>query len=185
MGGFKLGDHEFLVPGGAAAPLSRLTQKNRSPIAGAEPPSFIAEVCREAELNGPVGALIDGSFCGHGEPTFSVFDLVVDGDPDVQLALPYEDNAEPAIMPRPGSAADDDGWSHMIRLHEHFDGFAFDGAGPSPQPVTDHDGNIVTLRAAIGFEYPPDATSVDDITWLAIALQLDDWVGVAFSMEIG
>ncbi len=172
MPGFRLGNHEFLEPGGPPAPLSRLTQQPRFPIADAPPPKFAAPFCAPADPNGPAALLASGEFCGHGEPTFTVFDLALDGQRQLELAVPYEQDAAPTLQARPaGSRAP---WRTLLNLAEIFDYCRGQQCSAAPQSIADEEGHILPVRAAIGFEYPCEATSAEDVSWIAVAVEYGD-----------
>lgn len=183
MARFRLGDHEFYDPR-EAAPLDRLSQTSRKPIAGAAPPLFLTPFAVPAQADGPAALLLGGEFCGHGEPTFTVFDLAVDGQREVNLALPFDDVDEPTALVR--GAGQHGPWRKLFALHELFpDCCSHDGTGRPPQPITDDAGSPSVLRVAIGCEYPCDATSVDLISWVALAVEFvtDREHAVVFSRE--
>jgi hypothetical protein len=173
---FRLGNHEFCLPG-ERAPLSRLKPKERAPIAGAQPPTFLTGCVREPATSQSAQELLKGEFCGHGEPTFTVFDIVCDGheELDVLLWMPENEDDGPdpdLILARaPGAHGP---WLVV------FDRAWCDEAGvgrlpESPQWRTlDHETEAQAGEAAeraslsIGFEYPCDADGINVITWLAI-----------------
>lgn len=169
MPGFRLGDHEFYDPTGSPAPLDRLDQPNRSPIKNAPPPTFLADYTINADPDGPSAVLLDGKHCGHGEPTFTVFDLAINGERDLYLAVPYHNEDEPTVKLK--LATGDEPWKQLLALHEAFEFYHYQGQGEPPQPVADEAGNPIPLRAAICCEYPCDAQSVDDVSWIVIAVQ--------------
>ncbi len=166
---FRLGDHEFLEPGGPPAPLDRHLQRPRKPIVGAVAPSFVERLAVPPLPDGPAALLLDGSYCGHGEPTFTVFDLAIEGSREVELAVPFEDPDEPSVRLRP--AGSDGPWQTLLALHELFEYCTYDGSGNPPQPITDQSGHILPVRVAIGFEYPVEAISAEDVSWVAIAIE--------------
>jgi hypothetical protein len=82
--GFVFGDHEFLHPS-ENGPLERIAAPKRQ-ILGAPPPSYLEGIAREATNSSTAAkALRVGRFCGHGEPTMTVFDVVIDGGDIVEI----------------------------------------------------------------------------------------------------
>ncbi len=168
MAGFRLGDHQFVEPP-ASGPLSRLWQQQRRPIQGAPPPAFLTGFVEPPLGDGPSAELEDGGFCGHGEPTYTVFDLVLDGQRELNIALPIEDADEPTLLVR--VAGSEEPWRKVFSLHEAFPYCGYRAGGQAPQPLVDEQGAIVSARAAVGCEYPCDAEKVDDVSWVAVAIE--------------
>lgn len=181
--GFKLGDHQFLEPG-AAAPISRIFQKSRRPIRGAAPPRYLTGCVREVNPAAAIGAavcLVQGEFCGHGEPTYSVFDVVIDGKDVLEFCLREERRPKgPAlvqVLVRP--AGPNGNWTVI----HHGGWFAYHVPGatlplsatevPASEgtPAVGRDGRNTRFRVAIGFEYPADCGSADEVSWVAVAVR--------------
>lgn len=188
---FRLGDHQFISPE-ENAPQSRLEQKNRRPIRGATPPSHLMGVAVEARGDGPSAALMNGEFCGHGEPTFTVFDIEIDGSRELEIAIETDDelmldeedeDGEEGEAPirrllarSPGS---DGPWTV---IHDATWGVDDEGMRTFPwcpprvevdsdgeiEPVMTDDGEPHLARLSIGLEYPPDAQSAGDVSWVVV-----------------
>jgi hypothetical protein len=195
---FTLGDHQFISPE-ENAPLSRLDQANRKPIRGATPPAHLAGVAVEARGDGPSSSLMNGEFCGHGEPTFTVFDVEIDGSRDIELAVETdeeideeemeEDDEGPMIRRVLARRAGSDGpWTVLHDVTWGMDeeaGRTFPWCPPEPemdddddiQPVETEEGEAETFRVSIGLEYPPDAQSTGDVSWVAIVAVGTEQVG--------
>jgi hypothetical protein len=170
MAKFRLGDHEFHDPDETSSSIDAFTVGYpRRPIRGAAPPSFLAAFAVEAAADGPAAALLDGEFCGHGEPTFTIFELALDGERNLNLSVPLEAGDEPTVLARPASGAGP--WRKLFSVPEVFPFSGCDAGGEPPKPVADDQGQPIPLRAAIGCEYPSDASGVDEISWLAIAIE--------------
>jgi hypothetical protein len=186
---FRLGDHQFITPE-ENAPISRLDQEDRKPIRGAAAPSHLAGVAVEARGDGPSAALMNGEWAGHGEPTFTVFDVEIDGSRELELAVETDEEIDEEEM-------DEDDEGPMIRrvlarragsggpwtvLHDVTWGLDEQVGRSFPwcpegletddddeiQPVTTEDGEPETFKVSIGLEYPPDAQSVGDVSWVAV-----------------
>ena len=123
----------------------------------------------DADPDGPAALMMTGEFCGHGEPTFTVFDLVLDGSREFELSLPFEPGEEPTVQIR--SIAGQGDWKSLFSIRHLFPNACYQPGGAPPQPVMDEHSNLIPVRAAIGFEYPPDAASVDEVSWIAIAIE--------------
>ena len=186
---FRLGDHQFISPEETAR-ISRLDQEDRKPIRGAAAPSHLAGVVVEARGDGPSASLMNGEWAGHGEPTFTVFDVEIDGSRDVELAVETdeeideeemdEDDEGPMIRRVLARAVGSDGpWTVLHDVSWGMDeevGRTFPWCPPQAEmddsdeiePVTTEEGDVETFRVSIGLEYPPDAQSVGDVSWVAI-----------------
>lgn len=166
--GFRLGDFTFVHPS-VNAPLSRFDGPRRR-IRGAIPPTYLRPYVREAALPGPADALSDGRFCGHGEPTFALFDVALRDETCLELGLQDPNGTERGVCVRP-RGGDDSSWVLLAR-----DSFAFtdlaEASTKPTKPVTplrQPDGAKWQGSVAIGFEYPPDCGSENEATWVAIA----------------
>jgi hypothetical protein len=89
---FKLGDHQF-ISSEETAPISRLDQTDRRPIRGATPPSHLADAAVETRGDGPSAALMSAEWAGHGEPTYTVFDIEIDGSRELEIAVESDDES--------------------------------------------------------------------------------------------
>lgn len=190
---FKLGDHQFILPE-QNAPLSRLEQENRRPIRGATPPSHLVGVAVEARGDGPSAALMSGEWAGHGEPTYTVFDIEIDGSRELEIAVESDDESlhdeveegdeedEGPMIRRvlaraPGSEGPwtvihDVAWG--VDEAEGVRTFPWCPAGveldddDEIEPVTTEEDELETFRVSIGLEYPPDAQSAGDVSWVTV-----------------
>lgn len=192
---FRIGDHEFLELG-VPAPLSRTSKRNRKPIANAEPPPFLAGCVREPATTDAAKVLVHGTFCGHGEPTYTVFDIVIDGQERLDVVTFFVDDDEDEETDAEAEDMDDedsnaaivlarpvgtDGPWLVIFSHEWMDEYGNLQAPDEPHwhEFDDDEKEEVAETAqastlAIGFEYPPDADSLNGFSWLAIDAWPDD-----------
>ena len=172
---FVLGDHTF-VDSNENAPLSRLSAPKRQ-ILGAPPPTFLTGIARAASPASPTAkALYSGEFCGHGEPTMTIFEIVIDGaemlevgavtdanDPDGRRNLPL------LLARKPGGE-----WRVLCRREWEDARSTLVNVGPTSLSLAER-AAVVSYgmgRVAIGFEYPADATAVDEVSWVAIDVLL-------------
>lgn len=187
--GFRIGNHEFLEPG-AEAPLSRTSAKRRSPISRAEPPPFLAGFTREPATSLASKVLVQGTFCGHGEPTYTVFDIVINGQDRLDVVTFFagdeEDDDDPEaegqdavlVLARPCGTKGD--W--LVVFSEEWRDESGDIHVPDEPELhafdeEEEDEVAETAQAAllsIGFEYPPDADSLKEFSWLALDAWPDD-----------
>ncbi len=173
--GFTLGTHTFITPD-ITAPLSRLG-KPKGPISGAVPPRFIAGVSRESTTSSSAAELKKGIFCGHGEPTYTVFDIVIDGRDRLEtLAIYSKENEGQAVDPeRLLVRAEGTKGPWLVLLDSAWTGEFGDLVLPERPVLVDHDpqGHFVA-SFSVGFEYPPDAQHVDDVSWYTADCVMDD-----------
>ncbi|MFG0242771.1 MAG: hypothetical protein ACF8R9_08310 [Phycisphaerales bacterium JB054] len=165
--GFVLGDHRFLHPS-VQGPLSRMYDPKRQ-IKGAPPPTYLEGRAVEAGPDSLVAsALLEGRFCGHNEPTMTVFEVVIDGHADLEIGAVLGDEGLAILAVRaPGSdewfAVYRDSWAEEQQTLE-----GVDTPPMSAEEIAQIDPDIARGRVAIGFEYPCDATSRDCVSWMTI-----------------
>lgn len=186
---FRIGDHQF-IDSSETAPLSRVNRKNRKPIANAQPPGFLAGFVREPATSEASSVLAKGTFCGHGEPTFTVFDIVIGGHERLDVATSFimEDEDEgdddeegrdaALVMVRPCGTKGP--W--LVVFSEEWRDESGDLYPPDEPDLRelDEDDEADVMEVAqpalisIGFEYPPDADALGEFSWLAIDAWPDD-----------
>ncbi len=185
---FRLGDHTFNPDDGTLmagddveAFLSRLEAPPKR-ILGAEPPSAFAGFCREAREDLVSSALREGACCGHNG-AYTVFDVVIEGEDVLEILVLGEEGlddedgefeAPVLVLARPRGS--EGRWLVV------FDPAWDSGGSPtnmpdSPRlvdtPVSLDDEDLAQVREqpgklSIGFEYPSEATSVNDVSWIAV-----------------
>jgi hypothetical protein len=171
--GFTLGDHTFLHPS-QTGPMSRFSDKKRQ-IRGAACPAFLDAVAREAGKDSAAAKeLFKGKFCGHGEPTMTIFDVVIDGSHDLEVTGFADEQTEEGanllifLARAAGSKGD---WRVLFRREWEENQAMLDGVEAEYLPhaeVAEMEPDIATVRVSIGFEYPCDAQSRDDASWMTI-----------------
>jgi hypothetical protein len=172
--GITLGDHQFYAPN-QNAPMSRMFAAKKQ-ILGMPPPSFLSGIAREATKASPAAkALYKGEFCGHGEPTMGIFDIVIDGEEllDVCAAIDPEDvdrqfNLPLLVVRKPGGD-----WIAIFRREWEENRSTLEGVERKPLSKKElaslnAPDEPMRMRVSIGCEYPADATSPDCVTWLTI-----------------
>lgn len=178
---FRLGDFTFIVPGTRAA-LDRRNMRPQRPLLGADPPVWLDGLVREAVEQGPAELLWDGDFRGHGEPAYSVFDVIVEGSHLLDVCLLQNAEGESTLTVRPANSS---GRWHVLYKTSWFrtatqpagsETLAPELCSPMAGPT-----DRTEMRMAIGFEYPIECTSRNDVSWVAVAIQED---GVAESVYL-
>lgn len=164
---FKLGNHVFGT--GSKPP--------KGPLVGALSPSFIAAYTKVA-TGSASKELTKGKFCGHGEPTFTVFDIAINGSTELEVAAwmgtSETDDPELLLARVPGV-----GTRWLTLFNQKW--FAPTGnlnLPSTPEWIDIKPGDeridpegLVIASLAIGFEYPSDAQNENDISWMTI----DGW----------
>lgn len=173
--GFQLGDHRFLHPS-ANGPLSRLEAPKRQ-IIGAPPPAILDGIAREStKKSAAAKELSKGTCCGHGEPTMTIFDIVIDGAEDIEISWIPDQGIEEGLNPlvfvarTPGGA-----WVTLFRRQWEEAAATLEGITRKPLSTSEIkkiDDDSAKARVAVGFEYPCDATSRDTVTWMTIDVLL-------------
>ncbi|MFM9996277.1 MAG: hypothetical protein ACKVU4_10805 [Phycisphaerales bacterium] len=118
-------------------------------------------------------ALFKGEFCGHGEPTMTIFDVVIDGaeELDVSVIPNPEDtgrNVIALVARKPGGP-----WVTLYKREWEEAQSTLEGVRPAPLTKAELaavSSDVERARVAIGFEYPCDATSRDCVSWMTIDL---------------
>jgi hypothetical protein len=178
--GFVFGDHVFLDPM-VNGPLSRF-KKPKKQIYGAPPPTYLERIVRESSPSSRAATeLLKGKFCGHGEPTMTVFDIVLDRAEYLQIAVLRDPDDPNLVLSYPLVAArrllEPRRW--VVLFRREWEGAQQTLEGVEVTPVTPEEAaaleeNAHEGRVSIGFEYPCDATSRDSVGWIAIAVLLKD-----------
>lgn len=175
--GFVLGDHQFLHPS-QSGPISRFKAPKRQ-ITGALPPTYLDGLVRESTQASPAAtALFKGKFCGHDEPTMTIFDVVIDGVESLEVGAISDEEVEEfggnlvlVAVRKPGGP-----WLALFRREweEAQAGLAeFQSAKVDDAQAAEISEDILKGRVSIGFEYPCDAGSRDEISWLTIDVLLE------------
>ena len=172
--GFTLGDHTFLAPSQPSDSFARWEAPKRQ-IKGAPPPTCLDGLVREAGPDSIAArSLRDGAWCGHGEPTLSLFDVVIDGQDLLEISViddPEDTERECnhlAIVVRPPGGQE---WKPVFRREwedrqETLQGVSF-------TPLSAKEAAAVARksmrgRVSVGLEYPCDAESRDTVSWIEI-----------------
>lgn len=177
--GFVFGDHQFYAPE-ERVPFKRPARKG--PIRGAPPPACFAGFVRPSTKASPAAdELLKGEFCGHGEPTFTVFDVVLGGSDIVEVCV--EQGGEQGISlvlcrpdsprgtPPPPADETPGAWRVLydaawLEQGEGLIGLEAGAAGA--EQIARVNSQIERGHVSIGFEYPADTESAESVSWIAI-----------------
>jgi len=152
-----------------------------TPLEG--PPSYLRGRVAEPDWNGPAKHLRDGSWCGHGEPVFWIYDVRDGTNSTFSVELPVA-GAPDAPVVRLANTSACELIAYDSRKHH---ASMFSGATDiAPLELFRCPSCAATgFRVAVGFEVPVDADSEDDTTWFALALACGacDWSAAAWTDE--
>ncbi len=155
------------------------------------PPSYLIGRVRHPDENGPARLLLDGSWCGHGELLYRVYDVQVGDTRVFRVRLPTQDNED--VSPTAVEIAFEDGTGEPFLLYDsrkHPASLYFYEPFVNEHPKFGEDftcsecgGN--TFLLAIGFEIPGDSAGPDDVSWFVLAARCIrcGWEDVVFEDE--
>lgn len=138
-----------------------------------EPPSYLKDHVMEPVSPGPHELLLDGAWCGHGEPEYAIFEVHDKGGTSLGVHLP---SSEPYPALCAVTAFRDSGDPFFIYDPRHHPASTFAGSRqehpwhPAP-PFQCGSCGSKKFRLAVGFEVPSDSQSPDDTSWFALATQ--------------
>ena len=139
-------------------------------------PVYVKPYIVTTDKTGPAEVLLDGKWCGHGEPLYRIYDVREDGNAEFMIVLSDWKLEEPL--------------SHSVKLISKKTGASFlifditkhpaiSYPAVAPEAFNDPDkwgkfgcdchGKI--FKVSIGFEIPGDATQPNESTWFAIAAE--------------
>ncbi len=176
--GFTLGDHTFLHPD-EEDPMDPLARMDLPPkqILGGSPPDVFVGFTRDADIETSVcQIMLDPPFMGHGEPTIKFLDVVIDGSPDIEVAVMQNDDDPDELIPervfarKPGNPGSmvvlfDSTWAkNQVTL-----------VGVEPSAITNEQRELLSdeeawfpCRVTFGLEYPSETDSHNCVSWITM-----------------
>jgi hypothetical protein len=133
------------------------------------PPDYLQGRVKEARSDGPARLLSDGKWCGHGEETYWIYDIEVDGCRSFNIRLP-----EPSGVPVLTASCPEAGQAFPIYDSRRHPPSVFTGQKTEPvlkSPEHCPKCNSTVFGAAVGFEVLMEAQSSNDTSWFALALE--------------
>ena len=138
-------------------------------------PDYVKPHITAANEKGTAGILLDGKWCGHGEPLFRIYDVMENGNTAFNIFLP---NDELGFDERPVNSV------KLISITTGKEFFIYD-AGQHPaslyritQPGINDQPDFwkqfvctcggETFKASVGFEIPGDSEKANDVSWFAL-----------------
>jgi hypothetical protein len=137
------------------------------------PPTYLAGKVRQPLPGGPADLLRDGRWCGHGELTYQVFDLVLDANDTfmVRLRADGDESGEAPCV----QLATPSGLAFLAYdSRKHLASVYYAEVDDEPRLSSRHEYRCPQCKAqlfqvAVGFEIPQDSESADDTSWFALA----------------
>jgi hypothetical protein len=141
----------------------------------AEAPSYLIGRIAPPSTDGPGECLTDGTWCGHGEPLYAVFELSSAGAESFAVRLPAPSDKD-MLRPNLVEVAPSDGSASFLiydpRRHPAslFASKRFAEVEPRySEPLKCEQCQGTRFRLAVGFEVPSDSTSPNDTSRFALA----------------
>jgi len=168
-----------------------MRQDNRRPIKYDSSPAYLVGKVRPPNKNGPAHLLLDGSWCGHGELFYQVYDVQVGDTRVFRVCLPVQDGKDMSPVAVKVTVGDEPGESFLLydsRKHPaslyFYEPFVnehpkFGGVFTCPKCG----GNMFLL--AVGFEMPEDSEGPEDVSWFVLAARCArcGWEDIIFEDE--
>lgn len=132
-------------------------------------PDYLRGNCRKPNEAGPARLLADGKWCGHGEPTFWIFDIATDAEDRFEVRLPQAEG--PAVVEAVPIGGKNPFLIYDSRRHPAsvFLNSEKEALFLPPERCPKCDSTV--FRIAVGFEVPTDAQSPNDTSWFVLAME--------------
>ncbi len=151
------------------------------------PPTYLSKMAVPTSGGGPSSLLIDGTWCGHGEPLFGVYDIRTTNAALFFVQLPSgpaypELPAVTVASPTQEAFFVYDPRKHPASLFANIEGeFPLKPSAPFACPSC----GCQSFALAVGFEIPSDSSGPDDVSWFALAAECSKckWHGIIFDDE--
>ena len=139
-------------------------------------PDYIKQFVARPTQNGVAELLVDGSWCGHGEELYRVYDIVENGNSGFQIQLPNTETEEsfPTAVRVTSVTSQKQFLIYDTRQHPaSWHAFA-DNAKKESKFLDTYccdKCNETNFKISIGFEVPEDSDSANDTSWFALATE--------------
>lgn len=139
-------------------------------------PDYIKDFVARPANNGLAELLFDGSWCGHGEELYKVYDVVENGDYTFQIQLPDTGSEEsfPTAVKLTSVTNQKQFLIYDTRRHPaSWHAFGDNAKKESKFLNTHHCDKCsgTNFKISAGFEVPADSDSPNDISWFALATE--------------
>jgi hypothetical protein len=154
------------------------------------PPDYLKDRVRASQDDGPSQTMIDGQWCGHGEPQYEVFDISNENAVLFKVRLPIPDSE--AVNPPVVEVKSESGSAFAVYdARNHPCGVYYgDGRLGVMEPRMQDDFRCPDcgegiFKVAVGFEIPSDSAGPNDTSWFTLALRCVNcqWEGIVYEDE--
>jgi len=136
------------------------------------PPDYLKGKAAAPDRDGPARLLLDGKWCGHGEPRYGVFDIRWQGQDTFAIQLPESDDEElnpPVVLLTAAGKAP----FPVYDSREHLCSIYADEAQRELEPRMQSSFHCPQcsergFQVAVGFEVPEDSSGPNDTSWFAL-----------------
>jgi len=144
-------------------------------------PDYVKPYITASDKTGPAELLLEGSWCGHGEPLFRIYDVTEDDNNIFKIFLPNDDlgfdermtNSVKLMSIKSGrSFFIYDAGKHPASFYHVTERGKNDPPEHWKQFICNCDGEI--FKCSIGFEIPGDSSQPNDTSWFALAAECPD-----------
>jgi len=139
-------------------------------------PDYIKPFVTQPAPSGVAELLSDGSWCGHGEELYRVYDIIENGNLNFQIKLPdmVIDELFPTAIRATSVRNQKEFLIYDTRQHPASWYAVEDNAKNETKFHTHHScekcGGVI-FKLSVGFEIPVDSSSPDDTSWFALATE--------------
>lgn len=138
-------------------------------------PDYIKQLVARPTPDSVAELLTDGSWCGHGEELYRIYDIVENGNSAFQILLPDTETEEsfPTAVKATSVTSQNDFLIYDARKHPA-SWHAFENAKKSPKFSSAYrcnKCNATDFRISVGFEIPVDSDQPNDTSWFALATE--------------
>jgi len=151
------------------------------------PPTYLSKFAILTAGGSPASLLADGTWCGHGEPLFGIYDIRASDCSHFSIQLPSSPSFPELAAVTATSSSRETFFLYDPRKHPasvycddrrdfpHHPAPAFSCPGCRSE----------SFSVAVGFEIPSDSEEPDDTSWFALALACPQcqWEGIIFDDE--
>ena len=139
-------------------------------------PYYLKSFVAPPKSNGPSELLLDGSWCGHGEPLFRVYDVIINNNSVFTIQLPDTESEE--LLPIAVKLSSENSKNSFLvyDTREHpaslysLPEYALKNSKFST-PYCCEKCASTKFKISIGLEIPVDSETTNDISWFALATE--------------
>ncbi|MBO9561554.1 MAG: hypothetical protein J7621_02225 [Niastella sp.] len=138
-------------------------------------PDYIKQYIASAASTGPAALLLDGSWCGHGEAAYRIYDIAENGNSVFRLQLPdtASETGFPAAVKATSVVSQESFLIYDAKQHTANYYGLFKKKKKSKFADIHHCSNCneTNFKVSVGFEVPGDAEEPNDTSWFVLATE--------------